>query len=186
MTTLNPPSDRASGGVESLLWRETLADGTAVTIRAIRKEDAALEREFIGRLSDEARRMRFLGQIKEPSDALIRQLTDLDFDQEMALIAIVDEDGKELEVGVSRYAKTAEHNHGECAVTVADDWQRRGLGSLLMRRLIEVARARGMTRLFSTDVPDNVKMKQLAEDLGFSRHFDASNPREVVHSLDLA
>src|SRR5690606_34210374 len=181
--TTRPPSDRAAEGVENLFWRETLADGTAVTIRAIRKEDAELERNFIGRLSDEARRMRFHGQIKEPSDALIRQLTDLDFDQEMALIALVDENGRELEVGVSRYAKGDQHNHGECAVTVADDWQRRGLGSLLMRRLIEVARARGMTRLSSTDVPDNEKMKQLARDLGFTRHFDAGNPREVVHSL---
>ena len=186
MTTPYPPSNFANEDVASLLWRETLADGTAVTIRAIRKEDAELEREFIGRLSAEARRMRFLGQIKEPSDALIRQLTDLDFDQEMALIAIIDENGREVEVGVSRYAKGDRRDHGECAVTVADAWQHRGLGTLLMRRLIEVARAHGMTRLSSTDIPDNLKMRQLAEDLGFARHFDVGNPHEVVHSLDLS
>ena len=60
-------------------WIEKLTDGTPVTIRPIRKDDAELEREFIKRLSPASRRMRFLGQMNEPGDELIRSLTDIDY-----------------------------------------------------------------------------------------------------------
>jgi GNAT superfamily N-acetyltransferase len=172
--------------IDSPFWNETLANGTAVVVRAIRKEDAGLERDFIVNLSPEARRMRFLGQINEPSDALIKSLTDLDFSHDMALIATVEHQGKPVEIGVSRYATGEDRSVGEFAVAVADDWQHRGLGTLLMHRLIEVARARGLKRLYSVDDPENEKMRDLAKDLGMERHFDADNPHEVTHSLDLA
>jgi GNAT superfamily N-acetyltransferase len=173
-----------NGQGEMPFWNETLANGTAVIVRAIRKEDAGIERDFIVNLSPEARRMRFLGQINEPSDALIKSLTDLDFSHDMALIATVEHQGKPVEIGVSRYATGEDRSVGEFAVAVADDWQHRGLGTLLMHRLIEVARARGMKRLFSVDDPENEKMRDLARDLGMQRHFDADNPHEVTHSLD--
>ncbi|MGB0132728.1 N-acetyltransferase family protein [Dokdonella sp.] len=166
-------------------WEEKLTDGTAVTIRAVRKEDATLEREFITRLSPEARRMRFLCQISQPSDQLIDSLTNLDFSHDMALIAIVKEQGKAVEVGVSRYATGADRSIGECAIAVADEWQHRGLGTLLMQRLVEVARERGLVKLVSMDDAGNSKMRQLANDLGFQRIADPNNPHEVEHSLVL-
>lgn len=166
-------------------WQDKLADGTRVTIRAIRKEDAALEREFIKHLSPEARRMRFLAQINEPSDQLIDSLTNLDFSHDMALIAIVEQQGKAVEVGVSRYATGADRTVGECAVAVTDDWQHRGLGTLLMRRLIEIARARGLVKLVSMDDAGNSKMRELARDLGFQRKSSPGDPHEVEHSLML-
>ncbi|MFZ1392046.1 MAG: GNAT family N-acetyltransferase [Dokdonella sp.] len=166
-------------------WHETLDNGTPVVVRAISPDDAGRERDFIKRLSPEARRMRFLGQVNDPSGAMIRSLTDLDFSRDMALVAIIEHEGEPVEIGVSRYATGEDRGVGECAVVVADDWQHRGLGSLLMRRLIEVARARGMRQLFSVDDPENTKMRELATELGFSRHFDPDNPHEVVHRLDL-
>lgn len=186
MSSSEKPSGHVSSNVDSLRWNETLDNGTNLLIRAISKDDVELERDFIERMSPEARRMRFLGQINAPSDELLKSLTDLDFDREMALVATIDHHGTEVEIGVSRYATGAEHTVGECAITVADDWQHRGIGTLLMHRLIEVARARGLKRLFSIDDPENDKMKELAEDLGFTRHFDPENPHEVVHSLDLS
>ncbi|SFN60556.1 GNAT family N-acetyltransferase [Dokdonella immobilis] len=177
------PSVRDSA--DPYCWRETLDNGTQITIRAIRTEDGPLEREFIAGLSPETRRMRFLGQIGEPSDDLIRSLTDLDFSHDMALIATVEQRGQTVEVGVSRYATGEDRSVGECAIVVADDWQHRGIGTLLMQRLIEVARGRGMKRLFSIDDSENARMRELAEELGFKRHFDPGNPHEVVHSLDL-
>ncbi|OJY94885.1 MAG: hypothetical protein BGP25_06860 [Lysobacterales bacterium 63-13] len=180
------PSASARSEVESLRWNETLDNGTKLLIRAIRKDDVELERDFIERMSPEARRMRFLAHVNAPSEELLKSLTDLDFDRQMALVAIIDHHGKEVEIGVSRYATGADRTAGECAVTVDDDWQHRGIGTLLMRRLIEVARARGLKRLFSIDDPGNEKMQELAGDLGFSRHFDPQNPHEVVHSLDLS
>ena len=185
MTSSEKPSGHASRDVESLRWNETLDNGTKLLIRAISKDDVELVRDFIERMSPDARRMRFLGQINAPSDELIKSLTDLDFDREMALVATIDHDGSEVEIGVSRYATGADPTAAESAVTVADDWQHRGIGTLLMRRLIEVARARGLKRLFSIDDPDNTKMQDLAKDLGFTRHFDPDNPHEVVHTLDL-
>ena len=65
-------------------WQETLRDGTRVLIRPIRKEDAALEREFLERLSPESRAYRFLGQMKV-SDEMARRLTDIDRERDMAL-----------------------------------------------------------------------------------------------------
>ena len=185
MTISEKPSESIGRESELPCWQETLENGTAVTVRAIRKDDASLERDFISGLSPDARRMRFLGQINEPSDALIKSLTDLDFSHDMALIATVEHEGRPVEIGVSRYATGQDRTVGECAVAVADDWQHRGLGTLLMRRLIEVARTRGLKRLDSIDDPENIKMRDLAKDLGFSRHFDPENPHEVVHSLDL-
>ena len=158
---------------------------SVIDLDAISKADVELERDFIERMSPEARRMRFLGHINAPSDELLKSLTDLDLNREMALIATIDHQGSEVEIGVSRYATGDDRTEGECAITVADDWQHRGIGTLLMRRLIEVARARGLKRLFSIDDPDNDKMQALAKDLGFTRHFDPENPHEVEHSLDL-
>ncbi|MEO7013106.1 MAG: GNAT family N-acetyltransferase [Dokdonella sp.] len=185
MTSSENPSNHASGNPGSLRWNESLDNGTNLLIRAISKADVELERDFIERMSPEARRMRFLGHINAPSDELLKSLTDLDLNREMALIATIDHQGSEVEIGVSRYATGDDRTEGECAITVADDWQHRGIGTLLMRRLIEVARARGLKRLFSIDDPDNDKMQALAKDLGFTRHFDPENPHEVEHSLDL-
>ncbi|MBL0164437.1 MAG: N-acetyltransferase [Xanthomonadales bacterium] len=186
MTAAEKPSRHANPDVASLRWNETLANGTNLLIRAISKDDVELERTFINGMSPESRHMRFLAQISAPSDELLKRLTDLDFDREMALVATIDQHGTEVEIGVSRYATADDREVGECAVTVADDWQHRGVGTLLMRRLIEVARARGIKKLYSLDDPENVKMQELAEELGFTRHFDPQNPHEVTHSFDLS
>lgn len=173
-TTMNPQS-----------WSETLENGSQVTIRTINKDDAGRERDFILRLSPEAKRMRFLGQIGEPSDEFIRSLTDLDFSHDMALIATIEHRGVPVEIGVARYATGEDRSTGECAIAVADDWQHRGLGTLLMHRLIEVARSRGLKKLFSIDDAENIRMRELAEGLGFSRQFDPENPHEVIYNLVL-
>ncbi|HMM66488.1 MAG TPA: GNAT family N-acetyltransferase [Dokdonella sp.] len=185
MTATEKGLDPFARQADMPFWDEKLSDGTAVTIRAIRHEDAALEREFIERLSPEARRMRFLAQISEPSEQMIDRLTNLDFSHDMALIAIVKQQGQATEVGVARYATGADRTIGECAIAVTDDWQHRGLGTLLMNRLIEVARARGLVKLVSMDDAGNSKMRELAKDLGFQRTFDPENPHEVEHSLVL-
>lgn len=167
------------------IWTETLRDGKQVSIRVLRKEDAVLERDFIKRLSPESRWMRFLGGVGEPSDAMIRKFTDLDSQREMALVAVADIAGKPREVGVSRYSLTANGRSCECAVTVSDDWQGKGLGTLLMRHLIDVARQHGIESMFSIDAADNTRMQELASDLGFTRERDPDDPRQVIHRLVL-
>ncbi len=165
-------------------WRETLGDGTRVLIRPIRKEDAALERAFIERLSPLSRGYRFLGQMKV-SDDMIRRLTDIDYQRDMAFVALRHDSGQKMEIGVSRFCTSEDGASCECAGVVGDEWQGRGLGHLLMRHLIEVARQRGIKRMYSIDAAGNQEMRRLAEDLGFERKVDHDSPNEVIYSLDL-
>lgn len=166
-------------------WTETLSDGTRVIIRPIRKEDAALERAFIKRLSPESRRLRFLGQINEASDDLVKALTDIDYRRDMAYVALVHRDGEKREIGVARYGTNDEGTACECAIAVADEWRHRGLGVALMRHLIDVARSRGVRSMFSIDEADNAPMRDLAKFLGFRRARDPDDATQVIHTLTL-
>lgn len=166
-------------------WTATLADGTRILIRPIHKEDAALERAFLKRLSPESRRLRFLGQMSEPSDELIHNLTDIDYRRDMAFVALVHREGEKREIGVARYSTSIDGNTCECAVTVSDDWRNRGLGTLLMRHLIDVARSRGVRSMMSIDEADNTGMRDLAKFFGFARKRDPDDPSLVIHTLKL-
>jgi GNAT superfamily N-acetyltransferase len=153
------------------LAAETLRDGTRVQIRPIRKTDTELERRFIEGLSPEARRYRFLYTLRTPGDALLRQLTDIDEQREAALIALMGEAEEPREVGVARFCAVGD-GKAEVAITVSDDCRLKGLGTLLMMRLIEVARSRGVKALFSIDPADNVPMRRsrrMCEHIGCGR-----------------
>ncbi|WHZ18021.1 MAG: GNAT family N-acetyltransferase [Rhodanobacteraceae bacterium] len=178
VATLASPADVPESAV-------TLRDGSQVTIRALRRDDANLERDFLRGLSPESRRMRFLGQIGEPGDALIRKLTELDYRHDMAFIALAQERGKTRAVGVSRYSLAPDGVSSECAVTVADAWQGKGLGTVLMRDLIDLARRRGVRSMVSVDAHDNWRMQELARDLGFKGEPDPDDPTQVIHRLVL-
>jgi GNAT superfamily N-acetyltransferase len=175
----------AAPSAEAPSWSETLADGTHVTIRPLGKQDAALERAFIAHLSPRSRRLRFLGQLKEPSDAFVKQLTDIDYRRDMAFVALMRQDGEEHAIGISRYSTSADGQSSECAVAVSDEWQKKGLGTLLMRHLIDMARSRGVRTMVSIDAADNAEMRDLAAFLGFRRRTDFDNPSLVIHTLDL-
>ncbi len=174
-----PPS------VIGLHWTEKLRDGTHVLVRPIHKSDAAIERTFIERLSPESRHFRFLGYFKSPSDELVKRLTDIDYQRDMAFIALVHDTGEKKEVGVSRYSVAPDGTSCECAVAVADEWHGRGLGALLMRHLIEVARSRGIKKMRSMDSSDNLGMRDLAAYLGFKRQTDPEDARQVLYTLSL-
>jgi GNAT superfamily N-acetyltransferase len=163
---------------------QTLRDGSRVVIRPIRKTDVELERRFIEGLSPESRRYRFLCGMRTPSDALLRQLTDIDARREAALIALTGEAADEREVGVARFSATPD-GRAEVAVTVTDDWRMKGLGTMLMRQLIELARDRGITALYSMDPADNEAMRRFGKVLGFERSADPGDATQVIHTLRL-
>jgi acetyltransferase len=149
--------------VESL----TLKDGTNLVVRPIRPEDEPLIVAFHAGHSEHTLRMRFFGLVRTLSrDSLIR-LCHLDYDRELALVAI-DERRKSPQIaGVSRYYLRPETGDAEFALVVGDSWQRRGLGTHLMQRLIAIARERGVKRLVGWILPENVEMLQLVKRLGF-------------------
>src|SRR5262249_16835726 len=119
-------------------------------------------------LSTHTIRMRFHSLVKRLSrDSLIR-LCHLDYDREMALVAVRrDEKGPHI-MGVSRYYLDPETGTAEFAVVVGDPWQGHGLGWHLMQRLIEVAQQRGVRRLVGSVLRENQSMLQMARELGFT------------------
>ncbi|WLH38082.1 GNAT family N-acetyltransferase [Pseudomonas sp. FP2196] len=187
MLTVKDHNDQAVAAyaaVSGQYWIEPIKDGRHVLIRPLMGKDREREHNFIKRLSPESRHMRFLAQISEPGTALLDQLMDTDNQQRTAFIAMVHEDGKLIEIGISRYAGTGEHQC-ECAVTVADQWQHLGLGTLLMEHLIKAARHNGFRQMYSVDASSNASMRDLAKHLGFETHNDPDDPRQVIHRLYL-
>lgn len=166
-------------------WSETLRDRSHVLIRPLAPQDRDAERAFIEGLSAQSRRFRFLGQVGRPSEQLIERLTQIDYEHEAAFVAVVAEDAHEKIVGASRYSSDAEGLRCECAVTVDDDWQHKGLGTLLMRHLIEVARARGIRSMYSIDSAENIAMADLAMFLGFRTRIDPDDRTQLIHELAL-
>jgi GNAT superfamily N-acetyltransferase len=164
-------------------WSERLRDGTPVLVRPLVPEDAEAEREFIESLSPESRRFRFLGQIGHPSEEMIRRLTHVDAPNEIAFAAVATVDGRPLIVGVSRYGASADGSECECAVTVRDDWQHRGVGTVLLSHLLQVAKARGIKRMWSIDSASNTRMDELARYFGFERRPDPNDATQVIHRL---
>ena len=162
----------------------TLADGREAVIRPMNPSDFEAEREFITALSPESRRFRFQEQVVA-SDELVAQLVDIDHSRQEAFVAVAEDAGKERIVGVSRYALANEPGTCEIAVTVLDAWQGFGLGKLLMQRLIDAARERGLRRMVSLDFAENHHMTHLARHFGFTTTPDPDDRTQFVHALDL-
>ena len=163
----------------------TLDDGTRLHVRPIRPEDAAAERAFVALLSEETRYFRFFYQLNELSPAMLARFTQVDYDREMALVAIDDAGGTEVIVGVARYTMNPGHESAEFALVVADAWQRRGVGPMLMERLVACAKARGLRRLEGSVLRGNRNMLKFAEAFGFTAHDDPDDAELVDVVLEL-
>lgn len=166
----------------------TLRDGRRATIRAIRRDDAPRTAAFIEGLSAQSRHTLFLGGIARLSDAALRRLCDAGAANDMAYVAVAADaaTGVERQVGVCRYAGAAAPDGAEISVAVADDWQHQGLGTMLLRRLVDHARRRGVRRLYSVDALTNEPMRRLARELGFTERPDPDDIHQVIYSLRLA
>jgi GNAT superfamily N-acetyltransferase len=167
------------------LTRHVLRDGTPVLVRPIQPTDVELERDFIERLSPKSRRYRFLGSIRTPSAELLRQFTQPQLTHGVAFVALLGEGDATHEIGVCRFSTGANAGSCECAVVVSDEWQGKGLATLLMKRLIETARHCGFKRMYSIDAADNHEMRDLAGHLGFKCTVDPDDPTLVIHALEL-
>jgi len=168
-----------AGFREGLEWSERLRDGRLISIRPIRPGDVQREREFLSRLPSEFHAYRFLGLIKRPDDAVAHELTHVDPSCEFALVAIARND----EVGVAQYRARRNGTCCDCSVTVDPDWQQRGVGRLLMLHLIDVARWRGIQRMYAVDPVRCAGAHKLAERLGFHCRPDPEDP--IVTTFEL-
>jgi len=162
-----------------------LRDGAEVTLRPIRPEDAAIEAEFVRNLSVESRYYRFMDHLRELPPYMLSHFTEVDYRDHMALIATVDEGSAERQIGVARYVVIPGTLRCEFAIVVADAWQRRGIGSILMEQLIAAAQARGLQSMYGEVLPANSKMLALMQRLGFtaSHHEDDMSVLRVEKTL---
>jgi len=181
--TTNHPTPSASP--KSMQWTERLRDGTVLHIRPITSADAPREHAFLSHLSPELRAFRFLGLIKNASESVARELATDDPSDEVTLVGLVNDGETEIEIGVARYRARREGAHCDCAVTVDPDWQQRGIASTLMQHLIDVARVRGIRRMYAVDAARSAGVHLLAERLGFHSRLDPEDPAVTTFELKL-
>jgi acetyltransferase len=163
----------------------TLRDGSRLRVRPIRPEDAAAERAFVAGLSEESRYLRFMYHLHELTPQMLARFTQVDYDRELALVALGGKPGDEKIVGVARYVANPDQESAEFAVVVADAWQGKGLGRALMQKLIASAKRRGFRRLIGAILGINASMHKLVRGLGFRLRGDPDDPAQVIAELDL-
>jgi len=141
-----------------------------VLLRPIQPDDARIEVEFFDRLSPETRQWRFLHPIKSLTPEMIARFTQIDYDRDMALVALpVTEDGtvEERIVAVARYLREVDDSRCEFAVVVDDGWQGRGLAQAIMNHLIDHARTVGLRTMVGYVHGQNLRMLQFVRRMGF-------------------
>lgn len=145
-----------------------LADGTAMSVRAVRPGDAAALQRLHDRLSERSIELRFFGPLEELSDEMANNLSRAPDEDRLALVALEPDggsDGGEEIVAVVCYAREASTERAEYAALIEDRWQGLGLGGALTERLIGAARERGIRRLYALVTPENAPMLGLLRDL---------------------
>ncbi|HZB93706.1 MAG TPA: bifunctional acetate--CoA ligase family protein/GNAT family N-acetyltransferase [Stellaceae bacterium] len=140
--------------------------GTALLLRPVRPEDETSLQDLAQHMNPEDLRLRFFTPMKGLSHALAARLSQIDYDREMALVARRAEDGATL--GVARFAADPDNRRAEFAIALRSDWKGRGLGHLLMTRIIDIARRRGIGEIFGDALRENEPMLKLARSLGFA------------------
>ncbi|MDD5613291.1 MAG: GNAT family N-acetyltransferase, partial [Gallionella sp.] len=144
-----------------------LADGTDITIRPIRPEDAELVQDFVRNLSEQTRYFRFMNSVQELSQAMLVRFTQIDYSREMALVAVTEQHGREVELGVARFAINPDGESCEFALVIADNMRGKGLGQKLMNGLMDAARSKGMKVMQGEVLKNNADMLHLMERMEF-------------------
>ena len=152
-----------------------LRDGTTIDLRPIRPEDETLLHDLAAHMTPEDLRRRFLAPIRALSHQLAARLTQIDYDREMALVAM--HQGTVL--GVARYSADPDRLQAEYAVALRSDWKGRGVGYALMQRLIEIAREYRIGELVGDVLRENEPMLAMCRELGFEIKADPNDPSLV-------
>jgi acetyltransferase len=169
--------------LEALTRHDVLPDGTRVLTRPLKPEDAALYPEFVADIAPEDSRLRFFSAVKELSEQRIHELTHLDYERAMAFIAFDEAQCKML--GVVRLHLDEDAQGGEYAVIVRSALKGHGLGWLLMRRMIDYARALGLARVHGQVLAENTIMLRMCAELGFAIDDDPTQKGVKVVRLEL-
>lgn len=157
--------------ISSYPWEQetedTTVDGNRIRIRPIRPEDANLMIEHFNSLSPRSIYQRFFFPMKQLSRAQLIKMTQIDYDREVALIALMDTPQGERMTGVGRVISESNGRTAEFAVVVADQWQGKGIGASLLKRCLKIAKQKGLETVWGLVIAENVQMLKLGKKLGF-------------------
>jgi RimJ/RimL family protein N-acetyltransferase len=157
---------------------ETLRDGRSVTIRALKHEDRSAMLSAVGRVSAESLYRRFFGAKRGFTEKETDFFVNADFVKHVALVAVIDESGKESVIGAGRFI-VIQPGKAELALSVIDEYQGQGIGGTLLRHLMTIARESRLQQLEAEVLQENVAMLTLFRKCGFSFKRDAG--AGVVH-----
>jgi len=160
-----------------------LTDGSEVVVRPIRPDDATLLQEFVRRLSARSRRFRFFVALAELSAVQLQRFVNVDPACGVALVALTRRQERTVIVAEARYALEQAADHAEFAIAVSDEFQRRGLGTQLVKRLLATGWRKGVRRLFGEIKSDNRAMLAFAMQLGFRLRGSLEDQSVVIASM---
>ena len=187
-TRVGPGDPATSEPPEGLSAEVTLPEGTGLRVRPIRPDDEPRLARFHAGLSDRSVYQRYFRPIplaQRVRHARLSRLCFADFRTEIPLVAVRGAGGPDEEIlAVGRLHRDPGRAEAEFALVVADAWQRRGVGAVLLARLEEAARLAGCTRLLGTLLAENLPMQRLCHRRGFALHFGSGG--EVTAELALA
>lgn len=146
---------------------ETLRDGRRIEIRALKPADEAALRETVRRMSEQTIYRRFFYAKKSLSDQERDFYLNVDFVDHVALVAVLNENGREIIAGAGRYIGCAP-GQAEVAFAVDDPHQGLGIASLVIRHLIAIARAKGLREFVADVLPENAPMLKVFEKCGLT------------------
>jgi GNAT superfamily N-acetyltransferase len=157
---------------------EALRDGRRVEIRALKPEDRAGLLAAVGRTSTQSLYRRFFAVKRGFTEREIAFFSNVDFVSHVALVAVVEEDGRPVIVGGGRYV-VVHPEQAEVAFAVVDEYQGQRIGAALMRHLAAIARRAGLRELIAEVLPDNAPMLKVFEKSGFP--LSTKRESRVVH-----
>ena len=146
----------------------TVEDVGELFIRPIRPEDAPLLMELFNALSQQSIYFRFFTPMKQLPHHMLVRFTQIDYDREIALVAIHETEAGEKMLGVARVITGVDQKEAEFAVLVADSWQGKGIGAALLSRCLSIAESRNIKKIWGSVLAENTKMLTLGRRLGFS------------------
>lgn len=146
--------------------RATLKDGTEILLRPIKPTDERLEQELFYSLSDRTTHLRFCASVGAMPHGTVQYFTTIDYDTQTAIVAVLETNGQEQIVGVGRYIGEKESDMAELALLVQDDWQGKGLGTLLHTRLAQIAKSRNVGGFKAEILQDNKRALHVFTKVG--------------------
>lgn len=159
------------------------ADGLKIFIRPVKPEDAPLFTALFKTLTPTTIYYRFFGILKELKPEMLARFTQIDYDREIALVALDETAQTDNMLGVARIMGEPDGKTGEFSVLVGDAWQGKGIGSSLLEKCLVIAEKQGFKTVHGIVLAENRNMLALGKKLGFEieRDPDTSDNNLVIH-----